>query len=97
MAVHHARNHDPDQLQGSQRVRRRATELLRLLEPDQVRRRLEPMLAASRFQADHTEDSQVDKLPDAVRDDLGMLCRWGYDVEQLMAIEASIEGVAESD
>ena len=106
MAVHHARHADQLQLEGSQRVQRRAWELLGLLQPEAVRRRLQPMLAASRFKPEHSQDQPVAVLPQpaaqqpaaqqaaaqqAVLDDLAMLRRWSYDQEQLVAITQALE------
>jgi hypothetical protein len=91
MAVHHARQDDRLQLEGSQRVQRRAWELLGLLQPEGVSRRLQPMLAASRFKAEHSEEHAVAGLQEAVLDDLAMLRRWRYDPEQLEAISQALE------
>jgi hypothetical protein len=95
MTVHHARHEDRAQLEGSQRVQRRAWELLGQLQPEQVLRRLEPMLAATRFKAEHKEETSASGLPEAVIDDLGMLRRWGYDQEQLLAIRQALEQLAD--
>ena len=95
MAVHHARHDDRSQLEGSQRVRQRAAELLRQLAPDRVRRRLEPMLSAARLGAEDTSAGRPSGLPEAVRDDLAMLRRWSYDQAQLEAIASSLEQLAE--
>jgi hypothetical protein len=48
MVLHHARSGDPQQQAGSERVASRCTELLRLLEPSQVKQRLESLWAAAR-------------------------------------------------
>ncbi|MBM5826259.1 MAG: hypothetical protein FJ054_13105 [Cyanobacteria bacterium M_surface_10_m2_119] len=80
MALHHQRQADPGQQAGSERVQARCTELLRLLEPDAVKQRLENLLAAA---------SQGEG------DDVAFLDRWGYDAEQRQAIAAAIEAVAE--
>ena len=48
MALHHARSGDPQQQAGSERVASRCTELLRLLDPIQVKQRLETLWAAAR-------------------------------------------------
>jgi hypothetical protein len=61
-------------------VRRRCTELLRLLEPGAVKERLETLLAAAR---------------DGTGEDVAFLQRWGYDAEQKRAIAAAVEAVAE--
>jgi hypothetical protein len=91
MAVHHARHDDRLQLEGSQRVQRRAWELLGVLQPEGVRQRLEPMLAASRLKAAHSEELPAAGLQEAVLDDLAMLGRWRYDQEQLVAITRALE------
>ena len=48
MALHHARSGDPQQQAGSERVASRCTELLRLLDPSQVKQRLETLWAAAK-------------------------------------------------
>jgi hypothetical protein len=48
MVLHHARSGDPQQQAGSERVASRCTELLRLLEPSQVKQRLESLWAAAK-------------------------------------------------
>ena len=48
MVLHHARSGDPQQQAGSERVASRCTELLRLLDPSQVKQRLETLWAAAR-------------------------------------------------
>lgn len=80
MALHHQRAGDPAQQGSSERVSARCTELLRQLEPDAVKTRLETLLAAAR---------------DGAGDDVAFLDRWGYDAEQKAAIAAAIEAVAE--
>lgn len=80
MALHHQRAGDPHQQGSSERVSARCTELLRQLEPDAVKTRLETLLAAAR---------------DGAGDDRAFLDRWGYDAEQKAAIAAAIEAVAE--
>jgi hypothetical protein len=88
MVLAHGRSGDSDQQAGSRRVQTRATELLRHLEPQAVRVRLETLLAAA-----HDAESEPDA---AVRDDRAFLERWGYDAEQRQAIAAAIEAVAET-
>ncbi len=80
MVLHHQRQGDAGQQAGSERVQARCTELLRQLEPEAVKRRLESLLAASR---------------DGQGEDLAFLERWGYDAEQRQAITAAIVAVAE--
>ena len=81
MALAHGRTGDHDQQTGSLRVQARATELLRHLEPEAVRQRLETLLAAAR---------------DGSGTDVSFLDRWGYDPEQRLAIASAIEAVAEN-
>jgi hypothetical protein len=79
MALHHQRAGDGVQQGASERVQARCTELLRQLEPEQVKRRLETLLAATAGDGD----------------DVAFLERWGYDTEQTASIAAAIEAVAE--
>ena len=79
MAVHHRRVGDTTQQSGSQRVTTRCTELLRVLEPEHVKDRLEQLLEGC----------------DNRGDDVSFLQRWGYDDEQKRAICASALAVAE--
>jgi len=80
MVLHHQRQSDAGQKAGSERVQARCTELLRLLEPDAVKDRLETLLAAA---------------GQGRGEDVAFLDRWGYDAEQRQAIAAAIEAVAE--
>ena len=86
MALHHQRTGDQEHQAGSERVRRRSTELLRHLEPVAVKQRLESLLAAAK---DPAEAEQ------AVVEDRAFLDRWGYDSEQRRAIADAIESVAD--
>ncbi|KEF42948.1 MAG: hypothetical protein ER33_03520 [Cyanobium sp. CACIAM 14] len=86
MALHHRRTGDLERETGSERVRRRSTELLRQLEPLRVKQRLEKLLAAT------GEGGGADP---AVAEDRAFLDRWGYDAEQRRAIAEAIEAVAE--
>ena len=79
MALHHQRQGDAGQQAGSERVQLRCTELLRLLEPAQVKERLETLLAA-------TGGSGAD---------VAFLERWGYDAPQKSAIAEAVLAVAE--
>jgi len=79
MAVHHQRNQDGVSAMASQRVSERSRALLRLLEPNLVKGRLESMLAGTRGEGQ----------------DVDFLAWWGYDAEQLDQIAAAIEAVAE--
>jgi hypothetical protein len=80
MALHHQRNGDEGQQVGSQRVQRRCTELLRLLDPALVKARLETLLAAAQ---------------QGTGDDVSFLDRWGYDRQQRSAIAEAVVDVAE--
>jgi len=80
MAVHHERNQDGVSAQASQRVSERSRALLRLLEPNLVKLRLESLLAGTRGEGQ----------------DVDFLERWGYDAEQRDQIAAAIEAVAEA-
>ena len=80
MAVHHGRAGDASQQAASERVSGRCTELLRQLEPQAVKQRLETLLAAAR---------------DGTGEDVAFLERWGYDAGQRATIAAAIEAVAE--
>ena len=80
MAVHHRKQSDEMQAAGSERVNLRCTELLRQLEPNSVKARLETLLAA----ASNNQGS-----------DVAFLDRWGYDANQKIAIARAIEDVAE--
>ena len=79
MAVHHQRSGDSSQQAGSERVTSRCTELLRLLEPELVKQRLEQLLEGC----------------DNRGEDAGFLKRWGYDEAQKRAISASAVAVAD--
>ena len=78
MALQHQRSGDQAQQAGSEQVNARCTELLRLLEPDLVKQRLEQLLEGC----------------DNRGDDVAFLKRWGYDDEQKRAISASALAVA---
>jgi hypothetical protein len=80
MALHHERSGDGAQQGASERVQARCTDLLRQLEPEPVKRRLETLLGAARANEG---------------DDVAFLERWGYDADQRQAIAAAIEAVAE--
>ena len=79
MAVQHRRHGDAPQQAGSERVNARCTELLRLLDPEQVKQRLEQLLEGC----------------DDRGDDALFLKRWGYDNDQKNAIRESALAVAE--
>jgi hypothetical protein len=86
MVLHHGRSGDREHQAGSERVQMRSTELLRHLEPVAVKERLETLLAAA---------AERGGAGQAVQEDRAFLERWGYDAEQLQAIAAAIEAVAD--
>jgi hypothetical protein len=79
MALHHQRSGDAGQQAGSERVQLRCTELLRLLEPEAVKVRLETLLEATAGRGE----------------DVAFLDRWGYDAEQKASIAQAALAVAE--
>ena len=103
MALHHARSGDPQQQAGSERVASRCTELLRLLEPSQVKQRLETLWAAARAGEGSSEGSgngigdgqAASATTSSIKEDQAFLQRWGYDAEQRHAIACALEAVAE--
>ena len=111
MALHHARSGDPQQQAGSERVASRCTELLRLLDPSQVKQRLESLWAAARAGEASSEASSegssessgngisngqaASAALSSIEEDQAFLQRWGYDAEQRNAIACALEAVAE--
>ena len=81
MVVHHRQQSDELQAGGSERVNLRCTELLRQLEPNTVKVRLERLLEA-------TAQNKGD--------DVSFLERWKYDKHQKEAITLAIHAVAEA-
>lgn len=79
MSVQHNRNQDPELLEGSLRVQGRCLELLKQLNPQLVKERLEKMLMGLQSQGD---DEQF-------------LKKWGYDIEQRQAIKKALLAVPE--
>jgi hypothetical protein len=79
MVMHHQRQGDAGQQAGSERVQQRCTELLRLLDPEAVKARLETLLAATGGKGD----------------DVAFLDRWGYDAAQRAGIAQALLAVAE--
>ena len=80
MALEHQRSNDPAQEARSGRVRERSTELLRRLDPLQVKDRLETLLEAAEA---------------GTGADQAFLERWGYDADQRKAIATTVLAVAE--
>ncbi|MGA1304126.1 MAG: hypothetical protein ACO3ZD_08795 [Cyanobium sp.] len=78
MGVHHKRNHDQSLSDGSMRVRSRCLDLLRVLNPHQVKNRLESLANGI----------------NSVGEDKEFLQRWGYDDEQLGEIWLTISKIA---
>ena len=81
MVVHHRSNGDDHQAAGSERVNQRCTELLRQLESQRVKDRLEVLLEAANQNRG---------------DDLAFLERWGYDDQQKQAIGDAVMAVADT-
>ncbi len=80
MALHHQRQGDIEQQAGSERVTARSIDLLRLMEPNEVKLRLETLIRA---------------LTTGEGPDAAFLRRWRYDNEQKLAISSNIYSVAE--
>ncbi len=64
--MHHQRTGDHEQQGKSERVTQRCNDLLQMLEPEDVKKRLETLLAATKGEGDDVE----------------FLARWGYDEQQ---------------
>jgi hypothetical protein len=82
MVLAHGRAGDAERQAASARVQARSRELLRQLEPQAVKARLETLLRAAR---------------DGEGEDRAFLDRWGYDPEQRAAIAQAVHAVAETD
>ena len=80
MTLHHKRLRHENNQADSTRVTDRCTELLRILEPELVKNRLEKLLDAALRNTG---------------EDVAFLKKWGYDSEQINAICDSIYAVAE--
>ena len=78
MGVHHKRNHDQSLLDGSMRVRSRCLDLLRVLEPNKVKKRLDILVDGIHSKGEDAE----------------FLQRWGYDNEQIEEILMAINEIA---
>lgn len=79
MVLAHGRSGADEQRQGSERVARRCTDLLRQLDSGLVKSRLETLLEATAGRGD----------------DVDFLKRWGYDDEQKSAIAGAVLAVAD--
>ena len=77
MVIEHRKNNDPQEIQ-SERIKIRCIELLKLLDSNQVKKRLDVLLEA-------TQGNGAD---------LKFIERWGYNDEQINAISESIYAVA---
>ena len=77
MVIAHRKNNDPQEIQ-SERIKMRCIELLKLLDSNQVKKRLDVLLDATKGNGD----------------DLKFIDRWGYNYEQIKAISESIYSVA---
>ena len=82
MVLAHGRAGDAERQAASERVQARSRELLRQLEPQAGKGRLETRLRAAR---------------DGDGEDRAFLDRWGYDPEQRAAIAQAVESVADAD
>ncbi|MFM7267958.1 MAG: hypothetical protein ACKOZT_05135 [Cyanobium sp.] len=80
MVLHHQRSGDGEQQSRSERVQERSAELLRRLEPQPVKQRLDTLLEAAQK---------------ASGPDQAFLERWSYDTDQRRAIAAAVLAVAE--
>ena len=90
MAVHHRRTGDEVQQAGSERVSNRCIELLRLLEPAEVKERLEQLLAAALDNVTRFEDLPREAQPYVLRIEelLKVKIRWiGTSGDRLSTIE----------
>ena len=74
MAIQHKRNQDESQLSGSLRISTRCIEILRLLDPLLVKKRIEKLLEGT----------------NGIGEDVDFINRWGYDSEQKSAIAVNI-------
>ncbi len=79
MTIHHQRQKDEAQKAGSERVKARCLDLLKVLEPNKVKSRLEQLLRGLQGEGP----------------DVDFLKKWNYDNEQKLAISSSIYAVAE--
>ena len=77
MIITHKKNNDPKRIQ-SERIRIRCIELLKLLDSNQVKKRLDVLLEATKGKGE----------------DMKFLNKWGYNDEQINAISESIYEVA---
>ena len=77
MVIQHRQNNDPQEIQ-SERIKVRCIELLKLLDSNQVKKRLDILLEATKGNGK----------------DWKFLNRWGYNYEQIKAISKSIYQVA---
>ena len=80
MKLHHQLNKKPDQKAASENIQRRCIELLRLLEPHSVKKRLEILLEGTKGKGK----------------DLDFLSRWNYDDAQKKEIAKAIHSIPEN-
>ncbi|GCE65213.1 hypothetical protein OMCYN_01148 [cyanobiont of Ornithocercus magnificus] len=78
MSIYHRNRGSTDQVEGSERVNGRCTELLRLLDSNMVKARLDILLEAIVMECG---------------EDMLFLNRWNYSLEQKRAIQESVEAV----
>ncbi len=80
MALHHQLNQKTEQKAASENIKRRCIELLRLLEPNTVKKRLEILLDGTKGKGK----------------DVDFLNRWNYDDEQKKEIANAINSIPEN-
>ena len=81
MVIVHKRNNDASQKESSERVACRCVELLRLLDPYQVKTRIEVLLLA---------------VSENIGEDVNFINKWKYDEEQLEFIKNNILQIADN-
>ncbi len=80
MSLHHKKNTEYELQSASERIKERCIDLLKKLESTLVKKRLDLLIAATEGEGE----------------DVQFFNRWGYDVEQRLAIAESIYFVAEN-
>ncbi len=78
MSIQHQRDNNYEMKEGSNRIKKRCQELLRLLEPNEVKETLEKFLRATR----------------GIGSEVQFLQKWNYDETQKIEIASSINDVA---
>ncbi|AAQ00400.1 MULTISPECIES: hypothetical protein [Prochlorococcus] len=80
MSLHHERDKNLEQKYNSEQIKRRCIELLRLLEPNSVKEKIEQLIQSISGEGCYGD----------------FLKRWGYDEEQKKAIISSINSIVEN-